>query len=183
MKKFNKLALLLAALLFLAACKRSGVEHIGIALDEWRGPQHSTPPPKEVEVEVYTDADFSKDIGIDVTSLPNPEKITANKFFAIDEWYGQIEFTTSDNLSLNVRVASAEEKRLATTYSEPHVHSKVLYTIDGIEVSVALGPEGCALASWVRGTVQFSVHSNKKQGAPPMQHLEEMVKSLRAELL
>ena len=183
MKRAIGLVLLVAVVFSLVACKRSEVQNVGVALDEWRTPPKSEPTPEPMDVEVYTDADFSKDLGIDVVSLPDAGQITPNKFFALDGWFGQIEFTTADNFSLNVRLARAEDERLSGTYAEGHVFGKETRTIDGLEVTVATATEGCALVTWVRGEVQYALHSNKKQGVPPAALIEAMVKGLDARVV
>ena len=178
MKKVLALFLALAALLAMTACKRSEVTQVGQTLDNWANPPKPTEQPEPIDIKQYQDANFAQDLGLDVVSLPNASVYIPNKFFVLEEWYGQIEFTTTDNLSLNVRVAEAGGKRLTTTYAESHIHNKETYEIDGIEVKVATAEEGCALVTWERGGVQYAVHSNRRQGVPPMQAIEDMVRGL-----
>ena len=174
MKQAVGLLLAVALVLLLGACKRSEVTQMGTALDDWANPTQSKTPQK-VDVAAYQDADFSDALGIEIVSLPPVSSMSANKFFVLDEWFGQVEFTTEANLSLNVRLAKADGKRLSGTYNESHIFEKETTTIDGLEVSIAKAKEGCALVSWVRGDVQYVLHSNKKQGVPPMEDIELMV--------
>ncbi len=177
MKRVLALGMAMAALL-LCACTHSGVNQMGQTLDNWAGGNQTEQAPEPIDVQVYKDADLSSALGIEVISLPDESEMTANKFFALDGWFAQIEFTTADDLSLNVRLAKADAKRLATTYSESHVLDKQTMEIDGLEVTVASSPEGCALASWRRGDIQYVMHSNTKQGVPPTGDIELMVMGL-----
>lgn len=178
MEKVLALLLALAAVLAMAACKRSEVTQVGQTLDNWANPPKPTEQPEPIDIKQYQDANFSRDLGVEVVSLPDGAVYMPNKFFVLEDWYGQIEFTTTDNLSLNVRVAEAGGKRLTTTYAEAHIHDKETYDIDGIEVKIATAQKGCALVTWERGGVQYAVHSNRRQGVPPMRAIEDMVRGL-----
>ncbi len=131
MKRVLALGILAVALLF-SACGRSNVYQMGQALDHWAGGAQDGKAPEPIDVQAYEDSDFSATLGIEVVALPDESTMTANNFFALDGWFGQIEFTTADDMSLNVRLAKADAKRLATTYSESHVLDKQTMANDGI---------------------------------------------------
>lgn len=179
MKRSLILVVALAAALVLGACKRSEVTNVGRTLDNWANPNTAqSEAPTPVDVKEYHDANFSQDLGIEVVSLPDASTYTPNKFFVLDEWYGQIEFTTMDNLSLNVRLAKTGGRLLQGTYAESHIYNIENLEIDGIDVKIATSNESCALVSWERGDIQYVMHSNRKQGVPPRQAIEDMVNGL-----
>lgn len=177
MKKAMVIALALLAILIMGGCTRSELGNMGQTLDNWANPPESYVP-QPVEIKEYTDAGFAEDLGIELSTLPDAATYRANKFFVLDDWYGQIEFTSASNLSLNVRLAQVGGKMLDTTYAESHIHDIETQEIDGLEVKTATAQEGCALVSWERDGILYVLHSNQMQGVPPQADIEAMVKGL-----
>ena len=172
---------LTASLLFalLASCTSNVGQ--GFA-DEVVGRQEAAQAAKEepaepypVKVTTYSDGQFSPELGFNVTSYPNDSRITAKKFFAIDDWYGQIEFDTADGLGLVLRAAPKDSGYLTTTYTELHDASDTARTVDGIDVRTRNSSLGCSMITWNRGDFQFLLHSNKSQGEPPKEIVDILV--------
>ena len=166
-------------LAFLASCSSNvgqGFADEVVARQEAAQAANEEPvEPYPVKVTTYSDGHFSPELGFDVTSYPNNSQISAEKFFAIDDWYGQIEFATDGGLGLVLRSAFKDAGYLTTTYTELHDASDTVRTVDGIEVRTRNSSQGCSMITWNRGDFQFLLHSNKSQGEPPKEIVDILV--------
>lgn len=173
--------LLLAAVLLLAGCKRSAVaQNVGPALDEWQAEGQEQEKNEPSDIVTLQNNDFSAELGFVVEGLPVGDGLSANKFFAIDGWFAQIEFERSGEGVLVLRVARTTSRPLRSTYSENHSAQRLDREIDGIEVVVGASSKGCAMIAWQRGDFQYSVHTPKDVGLPADAEIEALVGGLSA---
>lgn len=191
MKQLKRTALVLLALLLVAlaaGCKRSNVApNLGPALDTWqehgKAPSYAAGEPAEITP--VENGDFGPALGFELTGLPATDSLSPTSYYAID-YFAQIEYQApalaagGDARVLVVRVAPSSAGRLASVYNESHLASDETLEIAGLEVRVQDSSEGCQLASWQRGDFQYTVHSNKKQGAIPADELEALAAGLDA---
>lgn len=174
-----RLALGMVALSMLASCGGSPVgENINRAIEDWKDP-----PPFSAEKSEYTEFNtpaFGSELGFDVVAYPNTADLKPYKFFALEGWFGQMQYKTKDQRVLVVRVAEEGEAPLLTTYKEPHTVDEQLRTIDGIEVTVRHSPEKCMAVTWSREGFQYMVHSRSDQAPITDDEIDQLVKGLNS---
>lgn len=177
MKKATGILLVSLCMALLVGCSSTpAAENINEAIEAWRKSREASE--SQTEIEEFTSGQFAGVLGFNVTSYPDNQSLQPYKYFAIDGWFGQIQYKTPDERVLVVRVADKDAKRLLKTYTEPHTLNIVKQTIDGIEVEVRTAPEGCMAVVWKRGDFQYLVHSRESQGAIPQEEIEALVKGL-----
>lgn len=183
LKKAAALLLALALVAGAAGCKRSNIiGNVDIVIADWR-PDQKTGANGKAEPSDINQLDspaFGPFNGFYVLAWPDDDELTADKFFAVDGWFGQIEYRMADDRLLVVRVARAGGKRIDSTYSESHREDVETFEVDGIEVTEAHGEYGCMLVTWKRGEFQYLLHSGQQQEAPPRALVEKMVSGLDA---
>lgn len=181
MKKVQLFALALVLVLVFAGCKRSNLGSLGMKLDEWADPVDSVEA-RSIEIETFSSADFGDELGFDVDSMPSEDQMKSYKYFIIDGWYGQVEYTSYDKKIYVVRMAKANERPLKETYTEIHALDEKTLEINGVEVTAKRSMEKCALVTWTKGDIQYTMHSNKAQGMPSDEDIRIMVQGLDCKL-
>lgn len=180
MKRLTARILLLAmagCLLLAAGCGRSNVAtNFGTAVVEWK--ENGGAKESDTTIDTYTDGDMAESLGFDVVAYPDTEALTADKFFAIDDWFAQIQYVTPDERSLIVRTSPVGIRQLVHSYTEAHDLDVRVATIDGVEVNTGLAEKGCTLVSWERDGFQFLLHSNHKQDPPSDSEVKAFVTGL-----
>lgn len=185
MKKFQGMWAALAALaacLLLAACSDNQVaRNFTGFIQDW-GPQPTqSGGTSQVKSEIvpYDTPAFAESLGFDVTSWPNTKQLQPVGYYAVDGWFGQIEYHTEDGRILVLRVAAEGADGLPSTYKESHSQGAEL-ELDGLPVQRRPGSGGCVMYTWQRDGFQFMVHSNKAFAAPSEAEIEAMVRGLAA---
>lgn len=173
MKRIGLSLLLLLLVVALAGC-RSNVTNVGGAIDDWRNQNNSEA--RESDIVEYDNGDFGDTLGFNVT-YPSTASLVPNKFYTIDQWFGQIQYNAPDAKSYVLRVARSESTDLTTAYFEKHPTAST-QTIDGIEVSTGKAEKGCTMSWWTRGDFQYTLHSNDIQEPPTEDELETFVAGL-----
>lgn len=179
--------LVLAALLLfslgLTACKRSNVStNFGEAVLDWKaGGTSGASHVQETQLDTYTNGDFGDSLGFDVTAYPDSAALSPQKFYAIEQWFGQIEYFTADDRVLVLRIARDNSKDVRTTYTENHNTQEESRTVDGIEVSLARSGNGCTMVFWEKEGFQYLIHSNFQQDPPSDDEVNQLVRGLQSE--
>ncbi len=137
--------------------------------------------PETVDIVTCQNGSFGPSLGFDLTVYPSNASLTPNKFFAIDGWFSQIEFLSSENLHLVLRTAFTDAGYLTATYRELHDASDTTREVDGIEVRTRNAAAGCSMVTWTRGDFQFLLHSNTNQGPLPTELVDMVVTGTRAQ--
>lgn len=180
MKRLIALALALVmvfGLTLLAGCKGSDVAtNFGKAVAEWK--ESGGKKESDTIIDTYTDGDMAESLGFNVVSYPSGSALFPDKFFAIDEWFAQLQYVTPDERSLIVRTAPTGIRELKYSYTEAHDQDVRVTTIDGIEVTTGVAEKGCTLISWERDGFQFLLHSNHQQNPPPDAEVKALVTGL-----
>lgn len=186
MAAFKKGSALLLALLLAVACatgcKRSNVtENVNYVIADWRPDQkHSGGKAEPSDINQLDSPAFGPFNGFYVLAWPDDEDLTAEKFFAVDGWFGQIEYRTADDRLLVLRVARAGGKRVGSTYDESHNEDVETFEVEDIEVREGHGEYGCVMFNWERGEFQYLLHSSRSQDPPARELVEKMVAGLDA---
>ncbi len=179
MKKWRMLVIAALAVVLLVACGQSGAgQNFGEVVGEWRPQNDAARSVAPAEIGTYDSPDFGDVLGFDVTEYPDTAALSPQKFFTIDDWFGQIEYVTEDERTLVVRVAKKEGKSLAATYTGSYAAGDELRQVDGMEVRVGTAADGAVMVSWTRGEYQYVLHSAGGQDAPSEEEIEMFVKEM-----
>lgn len=161
----------------LAGCQRSNIAtNFGQAVIEWK--ENEGKKQSETVIDTYQDGDMGESLGFDIVMYPDSAAMPADKFFAIDNWFAQIQYKMPDGRDLVVRVAREDTRTLIYSYNERHETDLVTKILSGAEVAVGLSEKGCTLASWNKGGFQYLVHSNERQAPPSDGEIEALVSGL-----
>ncbi len=166
-------------LCLLAGCKTSGIgENINSTIADWQ-PESTVEGHKEPSEIVPLDSpDFTDPLGFSLTSYPDEDGLHPYKFFAIDQWFAQVEYQAGEERTLVLRIASLQREPLTSTYKERHNAKAEEREVDGTPVRVRLSSGGCTAVSWERDNFQFLLHSNRRYAQLTDEEIETMVKGL-----
>lgn len=174
---------LLGLALLGTGCRQTPMaQNLNTALGGWGEKDADSTLPEPIDIVPYVNADFAPALGFDVVDYPDNASLWPEKYFVLEGWYAQMEYTTEDGRSLVVRVAKADEKELYTTYVEHHYASYEEREIDGVEVKIRTSAAGSSMITWRSGDFQYLLHASKLYGMPPDEEIETMVTGLRAKL-
>ncbi len=174
--RVNRKHLALAALaisVLLAGCDSSLARNFGDTIARWQGVTNEVVKPIS-DITTYYDGDFAPHLGFSVISWHSSDELAAVKFFAIDGWFGQIEYNTPEGYLYVLRVAQAEQGWLAGTYAEGYYQNERVYDIGGNEITVGDSVEGDVLARWEKNGFQYTLHSRSEQGDIPQDVLQNI---------
>ena len=177
MKQYKAVVFVLAASMLLAGCKKSSAGNdFGRVVEDWRNGINSEST--ETSIVKYDVPEFGDTLGFDVVAYPDHRGLIPDKYFAIDNWFGQLEFLTVDDRTLVVRVADAENKSLELSYEEYHGLDKETRKVGEIEIKMQRSMDNCYLVSWEKDDFQYVIHSNKFQVKPAESEIDELVSTL-----
>lgn len=170
MRRKSWAAVVLAALLLLSGCKQSGLEtNIGQAF------ANISPEDEQVrhdDIVQYDSPDFEEKVGIRVVSYLETADIYADRFYSIDDWFGQIEYRTSDERLMVLRIARDTSRDLKKGYSEKHVLEMETRTAAGLEITTAASVDGCHLSSWTQDGIQYTLHTSHLYKPPTKEEVD-----------
>ncbi len=178
------LLLAVAACVAVAACGGNAGQNFTGFVQGLGGGARQSGGASQVKSEIvpYAHARFGQDLGFDVAQWPDTPQLKPAYFYAIDGWFGQIEYHTPDERVIVVRVAGAEGPSLTTTYTETHYFGETASAVGGVEVQEGYGEGSCTLFYWQRGNFQFTAHSGRSYAAPSQEEVTALVEGLAAEM-
>ena len=144
-------------------------------------PATSASAAEPIPIVSYTNGSFAPTLGFNVVSFPNNTQLYPKKFFALDDWFAQIEFATQDGLDIVLRTAFTDAGYLTATYKELHDASDSTRDVGGIEVRTRNATSGCSMVTWNVGEFQFLLHSRSYQGILPTSIVDEFVQQTRCQ--
>lgn len=170
MKRIGFSVILLLLVVLLAGC-RSNVTNVGGVIDEWRNKNDGEA--RQSDIEEYDNGDFADMLGFNV-NCPTTGSLVPNRFYVIDQWFGQIQYNAGEDKSYVLRVARTDSTDLTTAYNEEHPSDNT-QTIDGVTVTTGKAGKGCTMSWWTKGDFQYTLHSNNIQDPPIQDELETIV--------
>ncbi len=182
-KKCCVLCLMLACMVLTTACtSNAGDEFSYLLQDRWGmihdAPDPNAPAPVPVEIVPYENGDFAPDLGFDLVSYPSHENLMVQRFYALDGWFGQLEYEAADGLAPVLRVAQADGEDLHSTYANLSPTAGLERTVGDIEVRVHHMDDTTVMAYWLRGDFQYLVHLNRSQDEIVDPVIEEFVNTV-----
>ncbi len=170
--------------LALAACGGGTGQHFTGFVQDFGGGarQPASGSAAKSEITPYQSPAFADSLGFNVTQWPDTAQLTPAFYFAIDGWFGQIEYHTPDERVIVVRVASLDEPSLTTTYTERHF-LKASDEHQDVAMQSGMGEDGCMLYCWEQGGFQFSAHSGRSFAKPTTEEVAALVAGLTAEMV
>ncbi len=182
------LGLALAFLMLASACtSHAGDEFARVLNERWSiiedSPDPDAPPPEPVEIVPYENGDFAPTLGFDLVSYPSHEGLLVQKFFALDGWFGQIEYDASDGFYPSLRVATTDSEDLHTTYPDLPSDVGEIRSIDNLDVRVRHDGGSVVMAYWVRGDFQYLLYLNRTEADTIDPVIEEFVTTVDSRMV
>ncbi len=174
---------LVAMVMLTTACTSNAGDNFSRMLqDRWQiiqdSPDPDAPPPDPVEIIPYDNGDFGPTLGFDLVSYPSHDGLLAERFFALDGWFGQIQYDAGEDMHPVLRVAFTDGPDLHTTYANltPNVGEE--RTIDNISVRVRHMEDTTVMVYWLRGDFQYLLHLHHTEDEQVDSVIEELVSNV-----